>query len=216
MNATRVRTAETKSPFTRTRRMFGAFAFSAIAIGLVTALAAAPASALVQDAITVDVASSAQSSVPLPDGNCQWTVSSTVTVYNVTNPSVTLTYAQVWPTVSWTDSSNNTSGVVQSSGITVEDNGGLVAGDTLAGPQFNFQNYTPYTVQFEIPCTADNADLQVHIMTTGGANTSGDAPFLEDGSSVPAVPVAAAFGATALAGGVLVTRRRRKATPINA
>ena len=163
-----------------------------------------------EDAITVDVQSSAQSAVVLPGNNCEWTVTSEVKVYNVTDPTVTITYTQVWPTVSWTDADNNTSGVVTAANITTVNDGGLHAGDTLPGPQFNFATYSPYTVQFVIPCGADFGDLQVHIKTEGGANTSGDAPFLEDGSSVPAVPIAAAFGATALAGGVLLTHRRRK------
>jgi hypothetical protein len=192
------------------RHLLPAVAFSAVAIGVLTVAAATPASAIVQDAISVDVASSVKSAVPLGDGNCEWTVSSEITVYNVTNPAVTITYAQVWPTVAWTDSSANTSGVVSAPAITTVNDGGLHAGDTLAGPQFTFASYSPYTVQFEIPCDADFADLQVHIKTAGGANTSGDAPFLDSGSSVPAVPVAAAFGATTLAGTFLITRRRRR------
>lgn len=194
----------------RSRHVLPAAALSAVAVGVLTLVAAAPASAIVQDAITVDVASSVKSAVPLGDGNCEWTVSSEITVYNVTNPTVTITYTQVWPTVAWTDSTDNTSGVVSASSITTVNDGGLHAGDTLTGPQFNFASYSPYTVQFEIPCNADFGDLQVHIKTAGGANTSGDAPFLDSGSSVPAVPVAAAFGATTLAGTFLITRRRRR------
>jgi hypothetical protein len=192
------------------RRVFSGLAFSAIVVATLTTLVAAPASAVVQDAITVDVQSSGQSAVVLPGGNCQWTVTSEVTVYNLTNPAVTITYTQVWPTVSWTDADTNTSGVLTAANITVVNDGGLHAGDTLAGPQFNSAAYSPYTVQFVIPCGADFGDLQVHIKTDGGTNTSGDAPFLEDGSSVPAVPVAAALGATTLAGALLLTRRRRK------
>ena len=112
-------------------------AFSAIIVAALTALVAAPASAVIQDAITVDVQSSAQSAVVLPGNNCQWTVTSEVTVYNLTNPAVTITYTQVWPTVSWTDSANNTSGVLTAANITVINDGGLHAGDTLTGPQFN-------------------------------------------------------------------------------
>lgn len=200
----------------RTRRhLLPALAFSALAIGALVFAAAAPASAVVQDAITVDVASSVKSAVPLGDGNCEWTVSSEVTVYNLTNPAVTITYVQVWPTVAWTDGTDNTSGVVSASSITSINDGGLHAGDTLTGPQFNFASYSPYTVQFEIPCNADFGDLQVHIRTDGGTNTSGDAPFLDSGSSVPAVPVAAAFGATTLAGAFVVSRRyrHRKSSP---
>jgi hypothetical protein len=192
------------------RRGLSALAFSAIVFASLTALIAAPASAAVQDAITVDVESSAQSAVALPGGNCQWTVTSNVTIYNLTDPSVTITYTQVWPTVSWTDPDTNTSGVVTAADITTVDDGGLHAGDTLTGPQFNSVAYHPYTAQFVIPCGADFGDLQVHVKTDGGTNTSGDAPFLENGSSVPAVPVAAAIGATTLAGAVLLMRRRRK------
>lgn len=198
------------------RRLLPGIAFSAIVIGALTTVVAAPASAIVQDAITVDVSSSVQSSVPLPDGNCQWTVTSNVTVYNVTNPAVIITYTQVWPTVSWIDNDTNTSGVIPGSAFTILNDGGLHAGDTLAGPQFNFATYSPYTVQFEIPCGADFGDLQVHIKTAGGANTSGDAPFLEDGSSVPALPVAGALGAATLGGTLLVVRRRRKPESVNA
>jgi len=198
----------TMGPARRSR--LSALAFAAVAFAALSALVAAPASAAVQDAITVDVQSSAQAAVVLPDGNCQWTVSSTVTVYNLTNPAVTITFTQVWPTVSWTDPGTGTSGVVTAANITTVNDGGLHTGDTLVGPQFNSVAYHPYTVQFEIPCSATFGDLQVHIKTDGGTNTSGDAPFLEQGSSVPAVPVAAALGATGLAGAVLVTRRRRK------
>jgi hypothetical protein len=195
----------------RTRRGATAtVAFSAIVLTTLTALVAAPASATVQDAITVDVQSSVQSAVVLPGNICEWTVTSAVTVYNVTNPAVTITYTQVWPTISWTDSDTNTSGVVTAANITVDNDGGLHAGDSLSGPTFNAAAYSPYTVTFDIPCGADFGDLQVHIKTDGGTNTSGDAPFLEDGSSVPAVPVAAALGATTLAGAILLTRRRRK------
>jgi hypothetical protein len=192
------------------RRLVPGLAFSAIVVAALVALVAAPASAIVEDAITVDVQSSAQSAVVLPGGNCEWTVTSEVKVYNVTNPTVTITYTQVWPTVSWTDEDAGTSGVVTAANITTNNDGGLHAGDTLPGPQFNFATYSPYTVTFVIPCGADFGDLQVHVKTEGGANTSGDAPFLEDGSSVPAVPIAAGFTVAAVAGGFLLTRRRRR------
>jgi hypothetical protein len=172
---------------------------------------AAPAAAAPQDAITVDVQSSARSSVPLGNGTCQWTVTSTVTVYNLTNPPVTITYTQVWPTVAWSESDNNTSGVVPGSAITVQNDGGLHAGDTLSGPQFNSQSYSPYSVQFVIPCGADNGDLLVHIKTDGGTNTSGDAPFLTNGNPVPMVPITAGVvSAAALGGSIPLVRRRRR------
>jgi hypothetical protein len=192
------------------RHLLPRVAFSAIVIGSLTAVAAAPASAVVQDAITVDVASSVLSSVPVSGGNCQWTVSSDVKVFNLTNPAVTITYTQAWPTISWVDDDTNTSGIVSGAGLTILNDGGLHAGDTLPGPQFNSATYSPYEVQFTIPCDADFGELEVHIKTDGGSNTSGASVFLENGTAVPAVPIAAALGATALAGTFLFTRRRRK------
>lgn len=192
------------------RRTPAAAAVAVAVAALVVALlawAARPAGANGGQAMAVDITSSVQT-VDEESGDCTWTVVSDITVVNLT--SSTLTYLEIGPQVAWTGP-GGASGVVTASSITVLDDGGLEVGDTLA--PFAQETYSPYVVEFMIPCVAADGDLSVRITTAGGTG-SGDAPFLEDGAPMPPMLVGMLAGAGVLgvAGATAVARRRRSGT----
>jgi hypothetical protein len=175
----------------------------AILIGTIALANAGAAFANGGQAMAVDVTSSGKQ-VDAQSGNCTWTVTSDITVVNLTGS--VLTYQAVAPRVSWTGP-GGTSGVVDS-GIIIVTDGGLHAADTLAA--HGQQTYSQYTVQFVIPCAATSGNLAVQITTDSGTG-AGDAPFLENGSAVPALTLGALAGVSLL-GVVLVARRRSPST----
>ncbi len=167
-------------------------------------LASAPVSADGGGAMNVDVTSSVMN-YDETGTICTWWVSSDVIIVNLTNS--VLTYSAVTASVSWVNAANGTSGVVTP---TVIDNGGLVVGGTLGAGFPTSQNYSPFQVEVILPCDVTDADLAVEITTAYGSG-SGDAPFVDGGVNTPEVTVAGAFVATALAGVILIRRRRTPA-----
>jgi len=152
-------------------------------------------------AMAVDVRNSQQTIVNEANGDCTWRVVSDITLVNLTNESLTIT--DVADAVNWT-ADDNTSGVVNNT--TIVDDGGLHAG-VVMGP--NEQRAFPQAVvEFVIPCRATFGDLMVRVATPRGTS-SGDAPFLENGTAVPVTALGALGLSAILAAALYVVSRKR-------
>jgi hypothetical protein len=137
---------------------------------------------------------------------CPWTVTSDVTIVNITNQE--LDYQSVSVTVFWQDSNDGTTGVT--TGVAVLNPGSppLQAGDTLGtGDQ---AEYDGFSIQFSLPSGATDADLAVSITSQDGTG-SGDAPFLQGGDPLP-IGVAGGLGAVVFVAGLFGYSRWRAAT----
>jgi hypothetical protein len=156
-------------------------------------------------AMAVDVRNSQQTIVGEIDGSCTWRVTSDITLVNLTNESLTIT--GVSDVVSWT-APDDTSGVQNN--VTIIDDGGLQSGVVMAAHEQ--RTFESAVVEFAIPCKATFGDLMVRVTTPRGTS-SGDAPFLENGTPVPLTAVGALLLSAVLAVACLfVQRRRRRAT----
>jgi hypothetical protein len=167
-----------------------------------TLLTAGPATAGNGFAMAVDVRTSQVSMLGSSGGSCNWRVSSDVTLVNLTNQSLTIT--AVADSVSWTGP-NGASGV--QGDVTITDDGGLVPGITLAPHEQ--RTFSPQVVEFAIPCSATYGDLSVRVSTPQGTS-SGDAPFLENGTPVPIIAAGAA-GLAAILGAAFLRVQHRAA-----
>jgi hypothetical protein len=131
-------------------------------------------------AMAVDVSNSRQAISSRDHDSCTWTVTSDVTVVNLTSQDQTIT--AVGFSVSWT--SADSSGV--QSNVDELSSGGLAPGVTLAPNER--RTFSPVEVEFDIPCRADSGDLAIRV-TSGLGTGSGDAPFLSGGTPVPPAAV---------------------------
>ncbi len=185
----------------RRSRILGA---TAGAVAIFAAVAFAPvAHAGNGFAMAVDVRNSEQTIVGQAGGSCTWRVTSDITLVNLTSDSLTVT--DVADVASWTGP-DNSSGV--QSTVTIVDDGGLHSGVVL-GPHED-RTFPSSVVEFDIPCTATFGDLMVRVTTPRGTS-SGDAPFLENGTPVPLTAVGAlGLSAVLAVAFVFVQRRRRR------
>ena len=182
-------------------RLVGVGAFAL----LVTAAAAPAAHAGNGFAMAVEVRNSTQTIVGETGGSCTWQVKSDITLVNLTSESLEVT--NVSDVVSWT-ADDGTSGV--QTAVTIVDDAGLRAG-VVMGPAEE-RTFPSAVVQFDIPCKATYGDLMVRVTTPRGTS-SGDAPFLENGTPVPLTAVGAlGLSAVLAVAFVVVQRRRRRAT----
>lgn len=188
----------------------GIAALTALSGAAMVTWMAAPAGATSSGAaMNVNVVGSSEtmgSCTPGPSSVCSWTVTSDVTVVNLT--SGTLAYQQVTPKVDWQDSTNGTSGVVTSVTTTAAGTPALQSGDTL-GPGAQ-QAYNGYQVSFQIPKGATDGDLAIAITTNQGTG-SGDSQFLAGGQPLPLGAVGGLAAAGVTGGGLAVASRRRRA-----
>jgi hypothetical protein len=156
-------------------------------------------------AMAVDVRNSQQTIVGHTDGSCTWRVTSDITLVNLTDESLTI--SDVADAVNWT-AEDNTSGVVND--VTIVDDAGLHAG-VVMGPREE-RTFPSAVVELVIPCKATFGDLMVRVTTPRGTS-SGDAPFLENGTPVPLTAVGALGLSAILAAGFVVVQGRRRRQP---
>ena len=153
-------------------------------------------------AMAVNVHNSQQTIVGQADGSCTWRVASDVTLVNLTTESLSIT--NVSDAVSWT-ADDDTSGVVND--VSIVEDGGLHSG-VVMGPREE-RTFPSVVVEFVVPCKATYGDLMVRVTTPRGTS-SGDAPFLENGTPVPLTAVGAIGLSAVLAVVFLVIQRRRQ------
>jgi len=153
-------------------------------------------------AMAVEVRNSQQTIVGEAAGSCTWRVTSDVTLVNLTNESLTIT--DVSDVVSWTGP-DNSSGVQPN--VTVVADGGLRAGVAMGAREE--RTFSGMVVEFDVPCRATSGDLMVRVTTPRGTS-SGDAPFLENGTPVPLTAVGALLLSAVLAVAFLFMQRRRQ------
>jgi hypothetical protein len=173
----------------------------AVAATAALALGTGPASAGNGFAMAVDVRNTHEALVDASSGTCTWQVTSEVTLVNLSGEDLTI--SAVSGAVGWS-ASDGSSGFTTN--VRILNANGLEPGATVpAGQQRGFSNFV---VEFGIPCRADNGDLAVRVTTQKGTS-SGDAPFLENGTPV-SVAAAGALGLGSIAGGALIVVQRRR------
>lgn len=159
-------------------------------------------------AVAVGINSAKITSNGGPGGSCTWLVDSTVTVVNLTNSAVTVANENGPDgNVIWSDSGN--SGVVTPNVVMTWPNsaggfGTVPANSSLDGTA---------DATFTIPCNATDGQLDLNFHVTQGTQQltlSGDAPFLQNGTSVPVLIGIGSLGASAVLGGALLWRMRRR------
>lgn len=191
-----------------TRRTVAALTLCCATASAVVVAGAGPAVASTATAMGVQVDNSHITKTGANGDTCSWQVTSEVDVVNRTSSTRNIT--AVSANVSWT-APDGSSGVLR--GVQITDNGGLQPGVVL-GPNDD-RTFSPFVTEFDIPCKADFGDLAAVITTTNAAGSdsqtnSGDASFLENGTSVP-VGALGVVGFAALLGAALVIRQRRRA-----
>ena len=150
------------------------------------------------DAIGLDIQNTSITSTTTDGVSCTYEITSSVTVVNLGSTPLNIT--AVTASATWSEGSSN--GLVNG---TIVNNGGLVAGDTIAGNAA--VTYQPVVTDVTIPCAATDGDLAIHVTDQYGTG-SGDAPFLSSGLPLPIT----AIGGLTLAGlisVVLVFLQRR-------
>jgi len=190
---------------TLTRPLAGVIALALSGALVVASAGVAAASSATAIGVQVDNAQVARTGTN--GDTCSWQVSSEVSVVNRTSGTRNIT--NVSANVSWT-APDGTSGVLR--GVAITGDGGLQSGVQL-GPNED-RTFSPFVTQFDIPCKADFGDLAAMVTTTNAAGAdaqtnSGDASFLESGTSVP-VGALGAVGLAALFGAALIYRQRRR------
>ncbi len=170
------------SPLTRIAKIV----FAVVGAGLLSATAAYAAPGV---AMSIDVTNSQITMVGPSGGTCRWTVLSTVTVINLTSVATTISAVDASADFS---GGNGANGRVSS---TIVDAGGLQAGVVLAPNET--RSFPSVQTISTIPCRATYSQIEFRVSTPGRVN-AGDAPFLENGSSVPLRTLAGGAALSAL------------------
>jgi hypothetical protein len=193
-----------RSTVTAGAAALGALGLTATLI-LVTAGGHPPARSVLtsnNEAINVRVADAHYSAHPTGDGSCDWTVTSNVTVVDITGaPS---TADSVVASVDW-GGPHGTAGY----GVpaTIDDAGTppLQAGDVFQPNQP--VTYGGVVTAFTIPCNATSGILRIEITDSAGTG-DGAVPFLSGGQPLPVDAAGAVSGALLVGAGLAAAQRR--------
>jgi hypothetical protein len=175
------------------------------AAGLATlGIAAFPAQAFAGNGLVVYVNSAAATQSPAGGGNCNWTVSSSVTITNTLSSPTDI--SNIFAFVNY-GTVSDPNGV--DTAITVSSADGFVDGATI--PANSSTNYPSVVVTFTLPCSAQTGIINFDVATSNNQSDSGGDSFLSPAAG-PIGGLLGLSGAAVLLGGgaFLVSRRRRR------